>query len=112
MNRVCSMLIVLCLMFSIANYAFPGEITECKIIGKDAVVYRDGPINIRIQGIADNILRITYSKRKEFLQSDSLMIVKHGKSAKLQLNKSVDTVTVTTPQISLTLNRKNGAMSF
>ena len=112
MNRVYSMFSVLFLVFSIVNCAFSNEITDCKSVGLGSVVYKDRNINVRIQGITDNILRITCSKRKEFLNTDSLMIVKHGKSIKLKLNSDNDSFTISTPQVSLVLNKKTGSMSF
>lgn len=74
-------------------------------------VYEHQGIRTRLWAMAEGILRITRTRRETFLEGESPSVVCRG-SVPAQLSEAGESVTLTLGQLSATVERRTGALTF
>ena len=108
MTRALGLLALLSLAFTHARQA-PSSVERLT----DGVRLKtaDGYLSIYVR--SDSIVRVTFARAADFRADDMVVVApKDGSTARWTTSSTAQTVTLTTPKLTITVSRANGAVAF
>jgi alpha-D-xyloside xylohydrolase len=87
-------------------------LSSLKQLSKDSVVMNGEDGEVRVTAVSDGILRVTYTRAKQFRPDDSIMVLKQTPTGVLESQDIGAAYNLSTKEIKVVVDKKTGGLVF